>query len=170
MVKIKINFNCQTWFCVAINVVLYCRLCDMRASALCDRHAKLFEEPEDPMNRSFFSEIISSISDVKLSNNGRYMISRDYLSVKVWDLHMESKPIETYPVSILTKYRIYFVLWTNVVCVHFFVKREKNCKLVLSTKRQHDQFTGADVTCFDSCSMTTLTEKHELWSITSHPL
>lgn len=27
------------------------------------------------------------------------MISRDYLSVKVWDLHMESKPIESYPVS-----------------------------------------------------------------------
>jgi len=74
------------------------RLCDMRAAALCDRHSKLFEEPEDPTNRSFFSEIISSISDVKLSNSGRYMISRDYLSVKVWDLHMETKPIESYPV------------------------------------------------------------------------
>jgi serine/threonine-protein phosphatase 2A regulatory subunit B len=36
---------------------------------------------------------------VKLSNSGRYMISRDYLSVKVWDLHMETKPIESYPVS-----------------------------------------------------------------------
>lgn len=72
----------------------------MRASALCDNHAKLFEEPEDPTTRSFFSEIISSISDVKISNSGRYMISRDYLSVKVWDLHMETKPIETYPVSI----------------------------------------------------------------------
>ncbi|KAI9562001.1 protein phosphatase-like protein 2A regulatoru subunot PR55 [Daphnia sinensis] len=74
------------------------RLCDMRMAALCDRHAKLFEEPEDPANRSFFSEIISSISDVKFSRSGRYMLSRDYLSVKVWDLHMETKPIETYPV------------------------------------------------------------------------
>ncbi|XP_064599976.1 serine/threonine-protein phosphatase 2A 55 kDa regulatory subunit B alpha isoform-like isoform X1 [Liolophura sinensis] len=74
------------------------RLCDMRAQALCDRHAKLFEEPEDPTTRSFFSEIISSISDVKFSNSGRYMISRDYLSVKVWDLQMDSKPIETYQV------------------------------------------------------------------------
>lgn len=74
------------------------RLCDMRSAALCDRHSKLFEEPEDSTNRSFFSEIISSISDVKLSNSGRYMISRDYLSVKVWDLHMETKPIECYPV------------------------------------------------------------------------
>jgi hypothetical protein len=59
----------------------------------------VFEEPEDPTNRSFFSEIISSISDVKFSNSGRYMISRDYLSVKVWDLHMETKPIETYTVK-----------------------------------------------------------------------
>lgn len=75
------------------------RLCDMRASALCDRHSKQFEEPEDPTNRSFFSEIISSISDVKLSNSGRFMISRDYLSIKVWDLLMERKPIETYPVN-----------------------------------------------------------------------
>lgn len=78
------------------------RLCDMRSAALCDQHSKLFEEPEDPTNRSFFSEIISSISDVKLSNSGRYMISRDYLSVKVWDLQMETKPIECYPVSLDT--------------------------------------------------------------------
>lgn len=74
------------------------RLCDMRSQALCDQHAKLFEEPEDPANKSFFSEIISSISDVKFSHNGRYLITRDYLSVKVWDLHMDSKPIESYQV------------------------------------------------------------------------
>lgn len=73
------------------------RLCDMRQSALCDNHAKMFEGVEDP-SRSFFSEIISSISDVKFSNSGRYMISRDYLSVNVWDLKMETRPIETYQV------------------------------------------------------------------------
>ena len=67
------------------------RLCDMRSAALCDAHSKLFEEPEDPTNRSFFSEIISSISDVKFSHSGRYLISRDYLSVKVWDMNMDSK-------------------------------------------------------------------------------
>ncbi|XP_036900887.1 serine/threonine-protein phosphatase 2A 55 kDa regulatory subunit B beta isoform isoform X4 [Sturnira hondurensis] len=72
------------------------RLCDMRVSALCDRHTKFFEEPEDPSNRSFFSEIISSISDVKFSHSGRYIMTRDYLTVKVWDLNMESRPIETY--------------------------------------------------------------------------
>ena len=73
----------------------------------------VFEEPEDPTNRSFFSEIISSISDVKFSNSGRYMISRDYLSVKVWDLHMETKPIETYTV------RLFF--WMMYVLKHFSI-------------------------------------------------
>lgn len=59
----------------------------------------MFEEPEDPSNRSFFSEIISSVSDVKFSHSGRYMLTRDYLTVKVWDLNMEARPIETYQVG-----------------------------------------------------------------------
>jgi len=74
------------------------RLCDMRQAALCDQHAKIFEEPEDPFIRSFFSEIISSISGIRFSNNGRYLISRDFVSVKVWDINMNSRPVECYHV------------------------------------------------------------------------
>lgn len=62
--------------------------------------SSVFEEPEDPNSRSFFSEIISSISDVKFSHNGRYMITRDYLTVKVWDLNMESRPVQSFQVSL----------------------------------------------------------------------
>ncbi|EPB83102.1 protein phosphatase PP2A regulatory subunit B [Mucor circinelloides 1006PhL] len=71
------------------------KLADMREAALCDQNAKVFEEPEDPSNRSFFSEIISSISDVKFSQDGRYILSRDYLTLKIWDINMEKKPIRT---------------------------------------------------------------------------
>ncbi|KAI9199487.1 WD40-repeat-containing domain protein [Polychytrium aggregatum] len=71
------------------------KLNDMRMSALCDSHSKLFEEEEDPQNKSFFSEIISSISDLKFSRDGRYILSRDYLTLKIWDLNMESKPVQT---------------------------------------------------------------------------
>jgi len=74
------------------------KLADMRDSALCDRHAKCFEEEEDPTNRSFFSEIISSISDVKFSRDGRYILARDYLSLKIWDVNMESRPVKTIPI------------------------------------------------------------------------
>ncbi|KAG1456024.1 hypothetical protein G6F56_006929 [Rhizopus delemar] len=71
------------------------KLADMRESALCDQKAKVFEEAEDPSNRSFFSEIISSISDAKFSEDGRYILSRDYLTLKIWDIKMENKPLRT---------------------------------------------------------------------------
>ena len=55
----------------------------------------VFEEQEDPSSKSFFSEIISSISDVKFSRDGRFIMSRDYLTLKVWDINMEQKPLLT---------------------------------------------------------------------------
>mmetsp|Transcript_51447 Transcript_51447/g.129076 ORF Transcript_51447/g.129076 Transcript_51447/m.129076 type:complete len:438 (+) Transcript_51447:246-1559(+) len=71
------------------------KLGDMRDSALCDQHAKIYEEEEDPGSKSFFSEIISSISDIKFSSDGRHIVSRDYLTLKIWDMNMESKPVRT---------------------------------------------------------------------------
>jgi len=70
------------------------KLGDMRSAALCDSHAKVFEEEEDPSTKSFFSEIISSISDIKFSPDGRYILARDYLTLKIWDINMESKPVK----------------------------------------------------------------------------
>lgn len=71
------------------------KLADTRDRALCDTHAKVFEEEDDPSRRSFFSEIISSIADVKFSRDGRHILSRDYMCLKLWDVNMESKPIRT---------------------------------------------------------------------------
>ncbi|KAL6066743.1 protein phosphatase 2A regulatory subunit cdc55 [Balamuthia mandrillaris] len=71
------------------------KLGDMRQAALCDDYAKKFEEEEDPANKSFFSEIIASISDIKFSPDGRYILSRDYLTLKLWDINMENKPVRT---------------------------------------------------------------------------
>jgi serine/threonine-protein phosphatase 2A regulatory subunit B len=74
------------------------RLADMRARALCESHAKLFEEAELPGTRSFFSEIIASISDVQFGAGGRYLLARDYLTLKVWDVAMEARPLATFSV------------------------------------------------------------------------
>lgn len=57
-----------------------------------------FEQEEDPASRSFFSEIISSISDVRFSHDGRHILSRDYLTVKIWDIAMERQPVKTIPI------------------------------------------------------------------------
>jgi len=74
------------------------KLCDLRDAALCDTQSKTFEEEEDPATKSFFSEIISSISDIKFSADGRYIISRDYMTIKLWDMQKEDKPLKSIPV------------------------------------------------------------------------
>ncbi|KAF5199570.1 Serine/threonine protein phosphatase 2A regulatory subunit B beta isoform [Thalictrum thalictroides] len=74
------------------------RLIDLRQSALCDTHSKLFEEHETPGSRSFFTEIIASISDIKFGKDGRHILSRDYMTLKLWDINMDSGPVATFQV------------------------------------------------------------------------
>ncbi|KAJ6822980.1 serine/threonine protein phosphatase 2A 55 kDa regulatory subunit B beta isoform-like isoform X1 [Iris pallida] len=74
------------------------RLIDLRQSALCDNHSKLFEEHEAPGSRSFFTEIIASISDIKFGKDGRHILSRDYMTLKLWDVNMDSGPVATFQV------------------------------------------------------------------------
>tara|TARA_B100000795_G_C22745136_1_gene416964 strand:- start:402 stop:1334 length:933 start_codon:yes stop_codon:yes gene_type:complete len=72
------------------------RLCDLREKALCDRGGgKVFEQPASEGEKSFFSEVISSVSDVKFSRDGRYLMARDYMTLKLWDVNMGSAPIRT---------------------------------------------------------------------------
>ncbi|KAF2304111.1 hypothetical protein GH714_027322 [Hevea brasiliensis] len=74
------------------------RLIDMRQSALCDSHSKLFEEKEVPGSKSFFTEIIASISDIKFAKDGRHILSRDYMNLKLWDINMDSGPVASFQV------------------------------------------------------------------------
>lgn len=57
-----------------------------------------FVDKVDEGSKTFFSDIIGCISDLKFSESGRYLLARDYLNLKIWDLQMESKPVETYPI------------------------------------------------------------------------
>ncbi|XP_048136797.1 serine/threonine protein phosphatase 2A 55 kDa regulatory subunit B beta isoform-like isoform X2 [Rhodamnia argentea] len=76
----------------------FIRLVDMRQSAICDHSARILQDGEQCGSKSFFTEIIASISDIKFAADGRYLMSRDYLNLKLWDLHMGSKPVATFKV------------------------------------------------------------------------
>jgi len=75
------------------------KLADTRASALCDKQAKFYGDRDGDLGKSFFSEIVSSISDADFDPTGRYIISRDYLSIKVWDINMDSEPVYKYEIN-----------------------------------------------------------------------
>ncbi|KAH9799910.1 serine/threonine protein phosphatase 2A 55 kDa regulatory subunit B beta isoform [Citrus sinensis] len=62
------------------------------------RGNNMFEEQEAPGTRSFFTEIIASISDIKFARNGRHILSRDYMTLKLWDINMDSGPVATFQV------------------------------------------------------------------------
>ncbi|KDO69586.1 hypothetical protein CISIN_1g010801mg [Citrus sinensis] len=63
----------------------FVRLVDMRQSALCDHSARILRDAaESHGSKSFFTEIIASISDIKFANDGQHLLSRDYMNLKVF--------------------------------------------------------------------------------------
>ncbi len=70
----------------------------VRRGAVCSEFKTFFESDNDH-TKPFFSEIVASISDIKFSRDGRYAISRDYLRVRIWDLNMSHKALQTIPVN-----------------------------------------------------------------------
>ncbi|KAK9113694.1 hypothetical protein Syun_020491 [Stephania yunnanensis] len=76
----------------------FIRLVDMRQSALCDQHARILQDREAHGSKSFFTEIVASISDMKFASDGRHILSRDYMNLKLWDLNMETSPIATFKI------------------------------------------------------------------------
>lgn len=50
-------------------------------------------------------------------------MTRDYLTVKVWDLNMENRPIETYQVQTLPFVGFYISLCLQM----FMVQRDRGC-------------------------------------------
>ena len=88
------------------------RVGDTRAAALCDSGAKSYGNPsagggggaggggaggEAP--RSYIGQITCSLTGLEFSGDGRYVVGRDYMSVKVWDLAMEREPVAVFPVQ-----------------------------------------------------------------------
>jgi len=86
---------------ISNNIFLYStskgmiKLGDLRKSSLCEKTALTLEVKENPANKNFFTDIIVSICDATFTRNGRYVFSRDFCTVKVWDLANTSKPLQT---------------------------------------------------------------------------
>jgi len=81
------------------------KMSDMRRSALCDSTIRGYKDKEQP--KSFFSEVIASISDVQFSSDGRFILARDYLQLKIWDVAMDAKPVKVIRVHDHIKSKLY---------------------------------------------------------------
>lgn len=74
------------------------RMNDLRQSSQCETNCtREFFEQRNALSNQMFAEVLppSAMSDVKFSACGRYILSRDFLTLKVWDVNMENKPLKT---------------------------------------------------------------------------
>lgn len=104
-------------------------LVDTREAAICDSCSRCFEEKAYGRDHNFFSELNASISvlliiaiisytvfiilvlkftifssqDAKFSRNGKYIATRDYVNVKIWDVRTEKAPVVSIEVLKKTK-------------------------------------------------------------------
>ncbi|KAL2340920.1 hypothetical protein Fmac_008860 [Flemingia macrophylla] len=76
----------------------FIRLSDLRHAAICDNTSRIFQHGECYGSKSFFTEITSSISDIKFLNDGQHLISRNYMTMKLWDMRMESSPVAIFKI------------------------------------------------------------------------
>lgn len=97
----------------------FIRLVDMRNRALCDHKdsALIFKSMDMTSGstatttaanvlskdiadtQNFFSELTSTVSDIKFSQDGRFILSRDYLTLKIWDIRMNDRPLSIFNVD-----------------------------------------------------------------------
>ena len=70
---------------------------DLRQSSLSDNSAMTFEEDLSGVKKNFFTEIVASVSDAIYTTDGKNILSRDFLNVKVWDLRKQTKPTTIIP-------------------------------------------------------------------------
>lgn len=57
----------------------------------------------------------------RYSQDGRYLISRDYLTVKVWDVNMETRPIKTVALHDYLRPMLYDLFTSDIIFDKFEV-------------------------------------------------
>eukprot|EP00178_Gracilaria_changii_P021873 TRINITY_DN64816_c0_g1_i1.p1 TRINITY_DN64816_c0_g1~~TRINITY_DN64816_c0_g1_i1.p1 ORF type:complete len:105 (+),score=5.16 TRINITY_DN64816_c0_g1_i1:23-337(+) len=50
---------------------------------------------ENPAHKNYIYELLASYSDVKFTQKGKYLITRDCLTVKLWDVAAPKKPLHS---------------------------------------------------------------------------
>lgn len=66
------------------------KVLDNREKSVLTNTGISFEDPSSKLNKNFFTEIITSISDIKFTKDGNKILARDFLTTKIWDLRMNS--------------------------------------------------------------------------------
>lgn len=59
----------------------------------------VFENTDDPEHPTIFSDFLASVWDAQFLSAERKVVTRDFMSLKVWDMAMESQPAAVIPLN-----------------------------------------------------------------------
>lgn len=83
------------------------RLVDMRMSARYEGSARVLEAPQPVCSLPMFSEVLSSITDMRFGWDGHTIMTRDFMTLKRWDLRMEDAPLSVFSVHDQLQSKLY---------------------------------------------------------------
>ncbi|KAF8567017.1 Serine/threonine-protein phosphatase 2A 55 kDa regulatory subunit B [Paragonimus westermani] len=129
------GFDCSH---VNPSIFAYCtnrgsvRVHDMRQSVNCDHPSIVFNSlPPDEAN--ILALFVNSMSDVKMGNiSDRYLFTRDYMTVKVWDMNMPTAPVEVYPVQTQLQGHLSVLYESESLCDDFKLSVSSDDRFIVS--------------------------------------
>jgi serine/threonine-protein phosphatase 2A regulatory subunit B len=88
---------------------------------------------EDPSRKHFFTDIINSVSRAKYSPvNQNYIISRDYLSIQIWDVRNTKLPFKTFNVTDYLEKKLCEVYESETIFDKFDLQISPDSNLILT--------------------------------------
>lgn len=114
------------------------RICDTRSTALCDKPALEIDNLAASEQNAVVI-LLNSISDLKFFNNSdRFIATRDFMSVKIWDLANTSAPVEIYPVQSHLKPYMNSIYETELLFDDFKLSLSSDDKYIITGSYQAD--------------------------------
>lgn len=94
------EINCCQMHPQIDNIFLYgmskgsLRMGDLRLSSKVEKNSICYRSiSSQNKQRNLLLDAVSSVSSASFTQNGKYLVSRDCLSVKIWDVAVPNKPV-----------------------------------------------------------------------------
>lgn len=115
---------------------------DCRVSECCQPLTMRLDSCREKAN--FFTQMISSYSSLAFLNNNKQIVTRDFLSVKVWDICKTDKPIASITIQDTLKTKLCEIFENDCIFDKFNVSLSKDSNTVL-TGNYNNNFHAIDL-------------------------
>lgn len=115
-------------------------MADLRISGVCDKNCSEYKSKKlSAKEKTFFSDILGSISNCEFSPEEDLIIAREFLGIKTWDIRNTKEPLETLPIYEEVKNHLCQLYENEGIFDKFKVSINKKRKTIL-TGTYNDSF------------------------------